>query len=214
MFNLFLKEPHELPKLINPKLTPEEMRIKIHKVKETFRNRFFFLRSFRYSETEKEEEVFSLDRVIVDTVVEYRHSPIRNLQVNITFEVEKDKIFLFRGYPEHIEYVIRNLFSNAYKAIDEKLCHTTFKPEIKISLCKKEKEYEILFFDNGIGIPEGCKIKNIGADSKQRTGTGIGLNIIQIVVSRYRGIFEILSSKTGEDSGKTFIIQLPVSQEE
>ncbi|MBU4321469.1 MAG: tetratricopeptide repeat protein [Nitrospinae bacterium] len=214
-FNLFLKEPHELPKLINPKLTHDEMRIKIRNIKETFRNRFFFLRSFRYSETEKEEEVFSLDKAIkaiADTVVEYRHIPIRNLQVNTTFEVEKDKIFLFRGYREHIEYIIRNLLSNAYKAIDEKLRHTTFKPEIKISLHKEGKNYEILFSDNGIGMPSGYKVKDLMINSKQRTGTGIGLNIIQQIVNHYRGEFEIFKSENG--AGAAFIIKLPVPKEE
>lgn len=106
-----------------------------------------------------------------------------------------------------IEQVLINLISNAIKYN---------KPEggeVAISLKQKEKSFEIVVRDNGIGIPKDAltKIfeKFFRVDSSltyQVSGTGLGLAIVKHIVDLHQGQISVESAL---NAGTSFTVVLP-----
>ena len=103
---------------------------------------------------------------------------------------------------DKIQEVLLNLIVNSISAIND-------KGRISIELHdKNQKELEILFADDGMGIKEEhlSQIFNPFFTTKNR-GTGLGLSICKKIVEAHDGSIEV-SSKSKE--GTTFSIRLPV----
>ncbi|MFB0566925.1 MAG: PAS domain-containing sensor histidine kinase [Candidatus Aminicenantaceae bacterium] len=103
---------------------------------------------------------------------------------------------------DKIQEVILNLMLNSISAIGE-------KGQISIVLDKKNnKELEIMFSDDGIGIKNEylSQIFNPFFTTKNR-GTGLGLSICKKIIEAHNGSIEVESN---EGQGTTFIIRLPV----
>lgn len=101
--------------------------------------------------------------------------------------------------------IFRNLVSNAIKY--RKLDHP--EPFIEIATHCTERATEILFKDNGIGIP----VENLGRifemfyrASEQSEGSGLGLYIVKNAVDKLEGVV-MVDSEPGQ--GTTFKIVLP-----
>jgi signal transduction histidine kinase len=106
------------------------------------------------------------------------------------------------------EKVVLNLVSNAFDH--------TFEGEIRVHVrvCEDRQHVELVVADTGIGIPirEQSRIferfhRVEGARSRNQTGTGIGLALVQEVVQLHEGTVTVHSV---EGHGSTFTVSLPV----
>ncbi|MEP6464847.1 MAG: ATP-binding protein [Parafilimonas sp.] len=123
--------------------------------------------------------------------------------------------------PDQLRQVFQNIISNALK-----FSKANTQPEIKIwSDFTKEKSIEshaeekggyfrIYISDNGIGFNEQYLDKIFTMFQRlhgraEYEGTGIGLSIVKKIVEKHNGI---VTAKSKEGEGTTFIIVLPVKQ--
>lgn len=102
-----------------------------------------------------------------------------------------------------LKQALINVVQNAFEAVPE-------KGEIIIESYKENSNLIIKVFDNGPGIAKenSGKIFNLYFTTKQ-TGSGLGLSIVNQIVTEHNGIIKI-ESNPGE--GTTFILQIPVNQ--
>ena len=129
-----------------------------------------------------------------------------------TFDViVKDSLPKILMDPGKLEQVLINLIINAGQAVDK----DDSRVRITVGLSTKNEGYiEILVEDNGIGIPDDIidKIFDPFFTTKGReSGTGLGLGISQRIIEEHDGTL-MVKSKMGV--GTTFIIELPIYQEE
>tara|TARA_Y100000768_G_scaffold381552_1_gene360412 strand:+ start:9325 stop:10278 length:954 start_codon:yes stop_codon:yes gene_type:complete len=110
--------------------------------------------------------------------------------------------------PELFEMVVMNIITNA-------IHHTqTDKGELSISFAIKDKNIEIHFKDNGVGIAPSeqknvfKKMYQIGKNSK---GSGIGLYLATNIMRLHKGKLKVESKGIGH--GANFIISLPIVRE-
>jgi signal transduction histidine kinase len=123
--------------------------------------------------------------------------------------------------PDQMRQVFQNLISNAIKFSKQDI-----KPEIKIwSDFSREKSIQgkpadkgdycrIYIEDNGIGFNEQYLDKIFTMFQRlhgreEYEGTGIGLSIVKKIIERHNGL---VTAKSKEAEGTTFIIILPVQQ--
>ena len=110
--------------------------------------------------------------------------------------------------PDHLDKVIFNLLSNAFKF--------TNQGQITISSKRKNESVEIAVQDSGLGIKEDQLPfifdrfrQATGSESKDYAGTGIGLSLVQEIVKLHSGEI-VLSSQYGV--GSTFTVILPLGK--
>jgi signal transduction histidine kinase len=103
-----------------------------------------------------------------------------------------------------IQQIFTNLITNAFQAMNG-------GGEGKLILATRSlrDSVEVKVSDNGIGIPQ--KYLNQIFDpffttKKQGEGTGLGLNIVYRIVTKYEGTIEVESK---EQVGTTFTIKFP-----
>jgi PAS domain S-box-containing protein len=105
-------------------------------------------------------------------------------------------------------YLFLHLLDNAIK-----YAKPGVRPHIDIKCTKSEREYIISIADNGIGIPMEYQDKVFSLFQKlqkdDHSGIGIGLAICKKVMSLHGGNIWF----TATESGTTFYISLPVSQD-
>ena len=109
-----------------------------------------------------------------------------------------------------LELVFRNLIDNAVKYADDD------KPEVEIVLRPEgESDAVVRITDNGRGIPHGQRRRifgrfvRLGSELvRNKPGTGLGLYIVQTLVSRLGGKIRILDRERGK-RGATFEVRLP-----
>ena len=107
---------------------------------------------------------------------------------------------------EQMDRVIQNLVTNA----------VTYNPEgtkVKICLSESENHVQIVFKDDGIGMPADVakrifqpfeRADNIR--NSQTGGTGLGLAIVDKIIKAHSGTINLI---TDEDTGCEFIIDIP-----
>jgi len=115
------------------------------------------------------------------------------------------------GDPDRLMQVLANLMSNAAK----------FSPAegtVEISLIQRDHQFRIAVRDQGPGIPEDFKDKIFGkfsqadsSDTRQKGGTGLGLNITKAIVEQHGGTIGF-DSEVG--AGSTFFFDLPQLQDQ
>lgn len=118
-------------------------------------------------------------------------------------------------YPNQLNQVFMNLFSNSIDALTEaKVSDKKIEVYTQILEKSKQKFVQIVITDNGSGIPE--EIKNKIFDPFFTTkpvgkGTGLGLAIsYQIVVELHHGKIDI---ETPNNGGTKFIVEIPIRSE-
>jgi signal transduction histidine kinase len=102
-----------------------------------------------------------------------------------------------------IQQVFTNLITNAFQAMDGR------RGQLVLSTQPLRDSIEVKVSDQGIGIPQ--KHLNQIFDpffttKKPGEGTGLGLNIVYRIVTKYDGTIEVESK---EQVGTTFIIKFP-----
>lgn len=104
--------------------------------------------------------------------------------------------------PRALHQVLLNVISNASDALEE-----VENPQIFIQIRKKRDKKQIVIRDNGLGIPSPQK-RHIFQPffTTKPKGTGLGLNIVQKILSRMDGSIDIDSR---DNVGTTVTISIP-----
>ncbi len=130
-------------------------------------------------------------------------------QFGVTFHLttDPDEIIIVRIDEKRMAQVMSNLFSNAAK-------YSPKNGRVKISLQTKENHVCISVHDNGKGIPEEFKSRIFNkfaqadsSDTRQKGGTGLGLNITKAIIENMGGN---ISFESAAGQGTTFHIELPL----
>jgi len=164
-----------------------------------------------FSRMERNKYAFHFESVPVRQVVETALDSVRGrLEMpgcRLEVEVESD-LPAVRADPGALAAALANLLENAFK----------YSEEIKHILLRARAENDHVIFsvaDNGIGIPprEWRKIFQpfYQVDqrlSRQGSGCGLGLSIVQFITSAHHGTVSVHSRPGG---GSTFLISIPVS---
>lgn len=105
---------------------------------------------------------------------------------------------------EQVKRAMINLIDNSLAAMDER----EGEIHIKTSFSKKLKLVRIEIADDGHGIPPEDKAKLFEPYfSRKKTGTGLGLTIVNTIITDHNGYIRVFDNKP---KGTKFIIELPV----
>jgi PAS domain S-box-containing protein len=160
-----------------------------------------------YSRIAKQGEQSLID---INEVIEESLKMVRLATKTTSIEVVKnfqsvDKIEANAG---EVQQVFTNLITNAFQAMNEK------GGALTLSTRSLKDSVEIKVSDSGMGIPQ----KNINkifdpffTTKKIGEGTGLGLNIVYRIVTKYEGTIDVESK---EGVGTTFTIKFPIRRGE
>ena len=159
-----------------------------------------------YSRMAKKEEstLLDLNEVIEDSLKMVRLAIKTPVEVVRNFQpLEK-----VEANPGEIQQVFTNLVTNALQAMNGK------GGRLVLSTRSLKDSIEVKVSDSGVGIPQ--KYLNQIFDpffttKKQGEGTGLGLNIVYRIITKYEGTITVESK---ENMGTTFTIQFPKRREE
>ncbi|WP_340097899.1 PAS domain-containing sensor histidine kinase [Salinibaculum salinum] len=103
-----------------------------------------------------------------------------------------------------LDSVFRNLLKNAIQHNDKDLA------EVTVSVTERDTEIAVEVGDNGPGIPDGQKddIFAKGETGLESEGTGIGLYLVQTLVSEYGGTVTVTDN---DPDGAVFTVTLPLA---
>ncbi len=125
---------------------------------------------------------------------------------NIRFKIESNTSVLIDADKDMIEFIVRNLLSNAFK-------FTKSGGRVAISLIQESDLFKIIVTDSGIGLSKDNlanlflidhTYSRVGTASEK--GSGLGLSIVKEFVALHQGNIEV-NSEVGK--GTEFIIILP-----
>ncbi len=141
-----------------------------------------------------------ISKTVVDTV-----EPLA-IQRNVKVHLDVEENTYINADSNEMEIILNNFVSNAVKYNKE-------GGEVFVSITKPNDHYIITVEDTGIGISEQdqkllfqdfMRIKN--TQTKNITGSGLGLSIAKKMVELYNGTIEV---KSQPDVGTTFTIRIP-----
>jgi len=128
------------------------------------------------------------------------------IQKDVTIHLNDDESNFYYADPGDMEIIFNNLLSNAVKYNRE-------KGDVFVVLKSKDDAFEIEIRDTGIGMSEEetthlfdefFRVKS--EQTKNITGSGLGLPIVKKIVDLYQGDIHIQSTP---DKGSVFKIRLP-----
>jgi PAS domain S-box-containing protein len=132
------------------------------------------------------------------------------LNVSFVFDSESAKELTVKIDEKRILQVMSNLLSNAAK-------YSPLEEQVAIKVEQINESVRISVHDKGNGIPEEFKPQIFSkfsqadsSDTRQKGGTGLGLNITQAIVLQHKGKIDFISDK---GQGTTFYVDLPLFNE-
>ena len=132
------------------------------------------------------------------------------LNVEFSFNSTISEPLMVRVDEKRIEQVMSNLLSNAAK-------YSPTGDEVTITLTALDNDVRISVHDQGKGIPEEFREKIFekfsqadSSDTRQKGGTGLGLNITKAIVEQHQGQ---INFNCKEGQGTTFNVLLPLYQD-
>jgi PAS domain S-box-containing protein len=160
-----------------------------------------------YCRIAKQEEQNLID---MNDVLEESLKMVRLATKTSSVEVVKkfqpiDKVVVNLG---EIQQVFTNLITNAFQAMDSKGGILT------LSTRSLRDSVEVRVSDNGMGIPQKYLSQIFDpffTTKKTGEGTGLGLNIVYRIVTKYGGTIDVESK---EGLGTTFILRFPIRRDE
>ncbi|WP_277584353.1 HAMP domain-containing sensor histidine kinase [Psychrobacillus antarcticus] len=142
----------------------------------------------------------------VVTVLQQLQQSYVHLSPETTIEILGDEQVKVLIPPTALEQILRNLIENAIKYNDK-------RPYIKVTVVNKLEQVQITVKDNGVGIPESLLPKIFErffivdeARTKNKGGSGLGLSIVNSLVTEYGGTISVTSE---QDNGSNFYIIFP-----
>lgn len=154
----------------------------------------------------RNEHENSMEAASVITVLQQLQQSYLHLSPETTIEILGDEQVEVLIPPTALEQILRNLIENAIKYNDK-------RPYIKVTVVNKLDQVQITVKDNGVGIPESLLPKIFErffivdeARTKNKGGSGLGLSIVNSLVTEYGGTISVTSE---QDNGTNFYIILP-----
>lgn len=151
-------------------------------------------------ETTLQKENFDLKEAIQETIAPYKKVLPERILLEEIYEGES---FVLRGDKDKIKIALRNIFTNAIEAIEE-------KGKIELRLSAETKGLRIEILDSGPGMDREV-IQKIFEPyfSTKEVGTGLGLSIAKKIIEDHKGKIEASSQK---NRGTKITIYLPFSE--
>ncbi len=157
-------------------------------------------------------EMANINELITQTIRLYQVSyPEINIILNLDNAITEMKLD-----KKKIRRVFTNLLDNSIRAIQQTQSQTDYKPFIKIQtrFIKHQNKIEILFIDNGPGIPKIIQNKlfmpYVSTDKKNM---GLGLAIVRDIIEQMGGKIELekfeFQTAESQNIGARFKIELP-----
>ncbi len=144
---------------------------------------------------------------VMKTVYNSQQPAAETKNINLKFSFDSDNIQVY-GDTYRLQQIFTNLLSNALKFTGE-------GGNIQISVESDSKNVKIVIEDDGRGISESALPKIFRQfrqdDERQtldRSGLGLGLSIVKILVEKHGGNIEAKSA--GVEKGATFTVNLPL----
>jgi len=154
---------------------------------------------------------------VIDGALEMVQYKVRLHELDIVRNIPKDLPKL-RCNLTQLEEIFFNMIDNANDAIKERkelLKDEKYKGRIEISAKPEDGHMRIVFQDNGIGVKDKHKEKLFTpfftTKASNKKGTGLGLYVIQKIVSFHNGTIAVDSTY---NKGMTFNILLPLTKQE
>ncbi|WP_431688680.1 ATP-binding protein [Hahella sp. NBU794] len=149
---------------------------------------------------------FNLAQLVSD-VLALNQGLTHNADVSFTLQIPSDNAVVVEADEERLTQVLTNLISNAAK----------FSPphsEIAVAITLENGEARVSVTDKGPGVPPEFQNRIFGrfaqADSsntRNKSGTGLGLNISKAIIERHGGKIGFHNNPGG---GCTFYFEMPV----
>jgi signal transduction histidine kinase len=160
-----------------------------------------------YSRIAKQEEQGLVD---INEVLEESLKMVRLATKTTSIEIVKSfqSVGKIAANVGEVQQVFTNLITNAFQAMDGKGGILT------LSTRSLKDSVEIKVTDNGLGIPQKYINKIFDpffTTKKIGEGTGLGLNIVYRIVTKYEGTLDVESK---EEIGTTFTIKFPIRRGE
>ena len=162
------------------------------------------LRTFGRSATVPFEPV-DVDEVI-ERALSLMQQQLRLRAIEVDLDLCPDELVVL-GNPIQLEQVFINLLTNTRDALEEVSKETKW---IRISSSLERDRIEIVFADNGPGIPPSLAQRVFDpffTTKEVGTGTGLGLSITYSIVKEHGGEISISQTPGG---GATFTLELPI----
>ena len=159
------------------------------------------LRSYYKTVKKEEQSLVNINEVLEDSLKMVRLA-IKNGAVEVVKRFQPvEKIETNVG---EIQHIFTHLITNAFQAMDGK------GGKLILSTRSLKNGVEVKVSDNGVGIPQ--KYLNhifnpFFTTKKPGEGTGLGLNIVYRIVTKYEGTIEVESK---EGMGTTFTVKFPI----
>lgn len=138
----------------------------------------------RFSKTTSDKCSQENIEILVENIMTFMETKLKNKNINCQIKLEGNKVVLLNV--EAFNIILINLLENSIDALSLK----KEEKNIKIYICTLENILNIIFEDNGIGIPEE-KISHIFepfyTTKEEGYGTGLGLYLVYNEVKKYNG---------------------------
>ncbi len=139
-----------------------------------------------------------LNEIIQETLILFKEA-----HKNVRFEFTPRDLPVFSIDRDQMKRVMINLIKNSLSAIDgegEIKIQTGYDPNLQV--------VRLEFSDNGCGIPDEDKGRLFEPYfSTRRTGTGLGLTIVNAIIADHNGYIRV---RDNQPRGTTFQIELPI----
>jgi PAS domain S-box-containing protein len=144
----------------------------------------------------------SVDSIALRPILDGEIDSIRTAHDDATITLDGDIPNLTVAGDEMLESVFRNLLKNAIQHNDKPV------PEITVSVTADDETATVRIADNGPGVPDNLKQEIFGKGEKgmNSAGTGLGLYLVDTLVSTYGGSVAV---EDNEPEGAVFVVTLP-----
>ncbi len=144
---------------------------------------------------------------IVKTVYNSQQPAAESKKIALKFSFDAENIQVY-GDTMRLQQIFTNLLSNALKFTGE-------GGSVQINLQSDDKSVKVVVTDDGQGISSGA-LPDIFRQFRQgdektsldRSGLGLGLSIVKILVEKHQGVIEAASAGIGK--GSIFTVTLPL----
>jgi PAS domain S-box-containing protein len=160
-----------------------------------------------YSRAAKKGELSLVDlNEVLEESLKMVHLAIKPASVEVIKKFQSNE--KIRANTGEIQQVFTNLITNAFQAMDGK------GGELILSTRSLRDSVEVRVSDNGSGIPQKYLSQIFDpffTTKKPGEGTGLGLNIVYRIVTKYEGTIDVESK---DQLGTTFTIKFPIRRVE
>ncbi len=155
-----------------------------------------------FTKTSKPKFVQTDINQAVKDAIELSSTLLRKAGIKLKVSLTEGPLQCFAD-PQLMEQVVLNLINNAAKVFDE----TEREKKIEIGSFRKDDNTIIIIADSGPGIKPEIRQKIFEPFfSTRKDGSGIGLSIVQRIITDHRGTIKVSDNTYG---GATFTIVLP-----